>query len=158
MNTVQYILVDRTVKMTPGKLASQVAHAAVKGAAASELAWRGRSDPAESLYANWCAGGHAKVVLECDNLLVADRYIRDRGFETFLIIDEGRTEFKADLTPTTLGTLVLDKENRMVKDTFGQFKLYGSTSNAKNLDARLAAAQELIKVYETEFNKLHRGT
>lgn len=125
MNPVQYILVQRNNSMRPGKLAAQVAHASVEGVRISaKEAW---GNPWDSTIVNrWYQGGHyAKVVLEADNLAVAERYIRDRGFKTALIIDEGRTEV-APLTETAIGVEILDKDMPHVRETFSVFKLYGS--------------------------------
>ena len=72
----------------------------------------------------WRRGGHyAKIVLQADDLQVAERYINDRGFRTVQIIDEGRTEIDP-LTPTAIGVEIVDKDAGHVQDTFSAFKLY----------------------------------
>lgn len=127
MNPVQYIIVDREVgrRMSKGKFGAQTAHASNEGLWAQAEA-AGKSNPRDlSIVNRWLRGGHyAKVVLMADNLPTAERYVNDRGFSTALIVDEGRTEFGAELTPTCFGTGVVDKDSGHVRDTFGQFKLY----------------------------------
>lgn len=128
MNPVLYIIVDHTVEMSPGKLAAQVAHAAVEGVRLS--APPGSRNPWDASIVNrWYQGGHyTKIVLEADDLAVAERYLNDRGFRTALIIDEGRTEFNGVLTPTCIGVQVVDKDQPHVQATFGGFKLYGTAA------------------------------
>ncbi len=122
MNPVQYIIVKRNHGMSEGKLGAQIGHAAVEGVRISAKSPWG--NPWDSTIVNrWYQGGHyAKIVLECENLAVTERYIRDRGFKTALIIDEGRTEVEP-LTETAIGVEVLDKDMPHVRETFSQFKL-----------------------------------
>ena len=103
--------------MSPGKLAAQVAHAAVE-------AYR-VSDP--ELVRVWYLGGHytklvmlAKSERELDSI---ERYLNDRDFQTALVIDEGRTEIEP-FTSTALGVEIVDKDDPRTKATFSQFKLY----------------------------------
>lgn len=117
MNPVMYLLSDPRIPMSKGKFGAQAAHAAVLAYDHSPDNWL------KHVWLN--AGGHyAKVVLQCDDLDFAQRYIEARGFQTDLIIDEGRTEFGDTLTPTFLGVQIVDKDKLDVKNTFGGFKLY----------------------------------
>ena len=119
VNPVMYLLSDPRISMSKGKFAAQAAHAAML---ALEL-----SPPNDRLTHIWRhVGGHyAKVVLACDDLQLTQQYIEDRfPGHTALVIDEGRTEFGAELTPTFLGVRVLDKNRADVAATFGEFKLY----------------------------------
>lgn len=114
MNPVMYLIASTSVEMSHGKLAAQVAHAAV-------IAYTGSTD---SMIHKWNLGGHySKVVLGAPDLQVAERYIKDRGFRTCLIIDEGRTEIEP-MTPTAVGVEIVDKDSAHVKATFGEFSLY----------------------------------
>lgn len=117
VNPVMYLLSDPRVPMSKGKFGAQAAHAAML---ALELS------PDDRLQHVWRhAGGHyAKVVLQCEDLQLTKQYIEDRGFACGLVIDEGRTEFGAALTPTFLGVQIVDKNRLDVKNTFGQFNLY----------------------------------
>ncbi len=119
MNPCMYLVMasPQTTPMSPGKLAAQAAHAAVE-------AWQ-ISDKNSQVVNRWYCGGHyMKIVLMADNLEVAERYIKDRGFKTALIIDEGRTEFEGDLTPTAIGVEIVDKDELHVRETFSAFSLY----------------------------------
>lgn len=119
MNPVMYLISNPRVPMSRGKRDAQVAHAAVE-------AYKLPAHGSQWVKHCWDERGrhYAKVSLQTDDLLLAQKYIEDRGFETALILDEGRTEFDADLTPTFLGVQIVDKDNAHVAATFGTFKLY----------------------------------
>lgn len=127
MNPVQYIILDPSLGMSTGKAAAQAAHASQLG-----LLLHVDNDTRESPYNKsivnrWMQGGHyAKVVLQSTDLPTAERYLNDRGFKTALVIDEGRTEVDA-LTPTGIGTMVVDKDHGHTRATFGEFKLYADS-------------------------------
>lgn len=147
MNPVMYIIANPALKMTPGKLAAQVAHAAVEayrlsckrgpdlsdagllnmpGITSGRTRWVNEALFEESSIANrWRRGGHyTKIVLMADDLNTAFEYIGARGFNVVKIIDEGRTEFDGRLTPTAIGVEIVDKDSAHVQETFGAFKLY----------------------------------
>lgn len=119
MNPVMYIFINKGLGMSPGKVAAQAGHAAVEAY---------RLTPEDSnVLRMWYAGGHyTKIVLEARDALhlhSIERYIKDRGFKTSLIVDEGRTEIDPH-TPTALGVEVVDKDNVHVAQTFSSFSLY----------------------------------
>ena len=103
--------------MSVGKACAQVAHAAVEAARIS--------DP--KMVDAWNSGGHyMKVILSADDeaqITNINEYLRERGFKTVPIIDEGRTEIKP-FSKTAIGVAVVDKQNEHVIDTFGSFELY----------------------------------
>lgn len=119
-NPVMYTFLNKGLNMTLGKAAAQAQHAAV-------LAYAGSSQEAIDA---WMSGGHyAKVVFQAKNehqLMKAQRYIEDRGFKTFLIIDEGRTEIDPH-SVTALGVEIVDKADRHVADTFSSFQVFRDT-------------------------------
>lgn len=117
VNPVMYLISDPKIEMSKGKFAAQAAHAAVEAYKVS---------PDDRLKHIWdeCGQQYAKVVLQTDDLRTACDYIEARGFNVAMIIDEGRTEFDKDLTPTFLGVQVVDKNNPHVQATFGAFTLY----------------------------------
>jgi peptidyl-tRNA hydrolase len=116
MDPCMYLLSNPSIPMSTGKRGAQLAHAAVEAYLAS---------PDNNLKRVWHRGGHyKKIVLQTDDLRVAERYLNDRGFKTVLIIDEGHTEFEADLTPTAVGCAIVDKDDAHVAATFSAFKLY----------------------------------
>lgn len=128
---MQYIILDHTLRMSTGKAAAQAAHAAIEGLRLNaKEPWGNPWDA--SIVNRWYQGGHyAKVILETANLHNALSYCAARGFKGALIIDEGRTEFAADLTPTAIGFPVLDKHEPHVRETFSAFRLYGTAQPAK---------------------------
>jgi PTH2 family peptidyl-tRNA hydrolase len=117
MKPVMYIFANRGLGMSPGKLAAQVAHAAVE-------AYR-ISVPA--LLEEWYKGGHyTKLVMlarDTEHLYTIERYLQERHVNTKLIIDEGRTEIAAH-SPTALGVEVVDKDNPVIAATFESFQTY----------------------------------
>lgn len=119
LNIVQYIIANQGLGMSPGKLAAQVAHAAVHG-----FAYTANHDGQRVL--DWNKTGYTKIVLaarDTEHLLSAEKYLRERGHHVKLIVDEGRTEV-APLTPTALGVELLDKDDEYVKFSFSTFKTY----------------------------------
>lgn len=122
MNIVQYIIANQGANMSGGKLAAQVAHAAVK---AYEQTWN-LPGGWESIEV-WNRTGHTKIVLAArdnEHMYTAERYLIEQKIPTTLIIDEGRTEIPA-LTPTALASVLVDKDDELIKFAFGTFKLYG---------------------------------
>jgi PTH2 family peptidyl-tRNA hydrolase len=116
MKPVQYIVANKGLKMSPGKLAAQVAHAAVNAAFKTS----------SNDLAPWFASGHTKVVLEArdtEHLLMVERFVKERGIETVLVIDEGRTEI-APHSPTALATVVVDKDDPNVQHAFADLRTY----------------------------------
>lgn len=124
MNPVMYIIANRGAEMSPGKLAAQVAHAAVEAYRMSD----------RKLIDAWYEGGHhTKIVLAVDTedaLQNAATYIRERGFDCKEIIDEGRTEIKP-FTMTAVGVEILNKDNPHVAATFESFRTYKPLLQAK---------------------------
>ncbi|WNY26995.1 peptidyl-tRNA hydrolase Pth2 [Methanolapillus ohkumae] len=91
----QCIVMRTDLKLSPGKLAVQVAHAAVS---AAEWADKRELDA-------WKAGGQKKVVLKANSLqelFELKEKARREGLPTALITDAGRTEI-APGTITVLG-------------------------------------------------------
>jgi PTH2 family peptidyl-tRNA hydrolase len=116
---VQYIIANQGANMSPGKLAAQVAHAAVKGCMQQALV-------GHQIYWRWNETGHTKIVLSVRDdahMHWAHIYLAQHGFEGHLIIDEGRTEIDP-LTPTALGFPILDKDDEKVQFAFSTFELY----------------------------------
>lgn len=116
---VMYILANKGLGMSPGKLAAQVAHAAVRAV------WIGK-DSGTGPINEWLSKGETKVVLEArdtEHLLNAERYLRDKGFNTYLVVDEGRTEIQPH-TPTCFAVGPVDKLDPVVVSSFEDFKTY----------------------------------
>ena len=109
-----YIFANRGLGMSAGKLAAQVAHAAVRSYEISD----------KKSISKWNKGGHyMKLVMLArnnDHIRTIQKYIEDRGYKTILIIDEGLTEIEPH-QPTALGVEILDKELEDVIATFSTF-------------------------------------
>lgn len=121
---VQYIVANKGLGMSAGKLAAQVGHAAVKG---FELTDRGPAE--DDVIDEWNRTGHTKIVLEVrdtEHLIAFREYAKSRGIDSWLIIDEGRTEV-APHSPTALGFPILDKADRDVAFTFSDLRTYRDT-------------------------------
>lgn len=128
--------------MTPGKIAAQAQHAAVE-------AFR-ISDPA--ILDAWYLGGHyCKLVMLAEDdvhLITIQKYIEERGFQTKLIIDEGRTEIRP-LSTTALGVEVVDRDDPHTAATFGTFKLY--KENPRVRQTLEEAARQYTEPYGRRF-------
>lgn len=121
MNPVMYLITDPKLGMSRGKFGAQAAHAAVEAYQLGDMF----DERDEALRNAWYVGGHyTKVVLQADDLYAAKHYIEERGFKCVLIIDEGRTEFGGNLTPTFIGVSLVDKDDLHTQETFSTFKLY----------------------------------
>lgn len=117
MNPRMYLFANRGLGMSPGKLAAQVAHGAVEA--------YGISKP--DLVSAWLLGGHyTKLVMlgrDTEHMQITDLYLKDRGFKTAPIIDEGRTEIKPH-SFTALGVEIVDKDDPHVEASFSSFQVY----------------------------------
>lgn len=126
---VQYIVANKGLGMSAGKLAAQVAHAAVKGYEITLAHWQPTGVeklPGPNPITEWNATGHTKIVLEArdtEHLIAFRDYAKSRGVNSWLVIDEGRTEVEPH-SPTALGFPILDKADRDVAFTFADLKLY----------------------------------
>lgn len=126
MNIVQYIIANQGAGMTGGKLAAQVAHASCGAYVKLGHDDLAKLDTQIRYRSSWWETGHTKIVLAArdnEHMYSAERYLAEHGIETFLVIDEGRTEIAA-LTPTALGSELVDKDDERIKFAFGTFKLY----------------------------------
>lgn len=116
-DTVMYIFVNKGLGMSVGKVAAMAAHGATEAVLGS--------DPL--LVKKWREGGHyCKLVMQAkdeEELSRIDKYITDRGFKTFRIIDEGMTEIDP-MSFAALGVEVVSREDPHVEKTFSIFQLY----------------------------------
>lgn len=117
---VQYIVTNKGLGMSSGKAQAQAAHAAVKGVVMT------LESDLPSPYDEWDKTGHTKIVLEArdtEHLIAFREFAKSRGYESWLVIDEGRTEVAAH-SPTALGFPILDKSDRDVAHTFADLRTY----------------------------------
>jgi PTH2 family peptidyl-tRNA hydrolase len=123
---VQYIVANKGLGMSAGKLAAQVAHAAVKGYQMTQDQYPGG---VVLTLEEWDKTGHTKIVLEAsdtEHLVAFREFAKSRGINSWLVIDEGRTEV-APHSPTALGFPILDKADRDVAHTFADLRTYRDT-------------------------------
>lgn len=109
----QVIIVRRDINMSLGKLAAQVAHAAIGSYKLCD----------KKIIEKWEKDGGKKVVLEVDSieeLLKLEEKAKKMGIPNFLVIDAGLTEFP-EPTITCLG-LGPEEETKINKVT-GNLKL-----------------------------------
>lgn len=138
MNPVLYIFVNKGLDMSGGKIAAQVAQATA-GILCENL---------NPLCKEWWTGPgyhHAVYVMHADDnehMYTIERYLHDRGFKTFMMIDEGMTEIRP-ITPTAMAVDIVDKDDEHVAATFSVFKLYkdkpAPPRNASNVTKRSRA-------------------
>lgn len=132
-----YLFVNDGLDMSAGKIAAQVAHAAVEAYLAT---------PDNNTKRVWHRGGHyAKYVMharDSEHLRDIERYLNDRGFDTVLIIDEGHTEIDP-IQPTALGVVIVDRDDAHVQATFSSFDLYRKPRPSE-IRAELAEMRESI--------------
>lgn len=113
MEYKQLILVREDLKLPAGKLAAQVAHAAVECALRSD-----KTDLKE-----WRAEGMAKIVLKVKDLKDLQKFNqlgKDAGFVTALITDAGHTVVEPG-TVTCLG--IGPAKSELLDKLFGELKL-----------------------------------
>lgn len=128
----QYVIVPRKPKMSPGKIASQVAHATYMA-----LENHAHVEPHEyiKLRNDWRNSGMCVIVLQCkttEQLSNIAKYFEQWKIPHHLYIDEGLTEIDP-MTPTALATGVLPEDKHWI---FSQFELFGTEKES---------AQDLIE-------------
>jgi peptidyl-tRNA hydrolase len=138
MDPVMYLFLNRGAGMSTGKAAAQAAHAAVEAYRDAQVEEFSSTDA--RLRNLWLKGLHYKklTMLAEDetHLFAIDRYLRDRGLRTYLIIDEGLTEIRSH-TACALGVPVVDKDDPETAAIFSTFKLYKDQKPEPPVEARI---------------------
>ena len=138
MKPARYIFLNHGLDMSPGKCAAQAAHAEMLAMAAhfgynpgSETEWENLQSRQTPLMQKWIGDGHyVKYVMKADDatqMYTVERYLNERGFETYLVIDEGHTEGTV-FVPTALAVELVDKDDERVASIFNEFKLYRTSA------------------------------
>lgn len=121
----QYVVVPKKPKMSPGKIASQVAHATFMALRKQDKIvydWDNRENPmivSRSEWDNideWEKNGMCVIVLQCkttEQLSNIAKYFEQWEIPHHLYIDEGLTEIDP-MTPTALATGVLPEDKHWV--------------------------------------------
>jgi len=111
------VLVRTDLKMSPGKAAAQVAHAAL-------ALWRDISHSRPDLLRDWTEQGEPIITLKCssiDELMTYHRRAREKGIHATPIADAGRTQ----VTSGSITVLALGPEQRPILDAItGTLSLY----------------------------------
>lgn len=124
--------------MSSGKCAAQAAHAetlAVRGyyihPPGDWLGYQAR------LFDKWYGDGHyAKYVMKATDstqMYTIERYLNDRGFKTYLVVDEGHTE-GTYFVPTAMAVELVDKDDERTASIFGEFRRYKDKPREQGLD------------------------
>lgn len=113
MNTIQYIVVNKDLKMSAGKAMAQVAHAVMYAADLKDVA----------LYAD--AKKRTIIVLEGSGEQIKNlyNYLEERDVNCDYIIDEGVNEIPT-MSVTALATGVIDIDDEETRGYFWGFELY----------------------------------
>ena len=99
---VMYIVVNKEVKMSPGKLAAQVAHVAVKASHRGEAL-------EQDWWTKWYSGSYTKIILKASEHEL--RELLNTWVEcTVSTVDEGRTEIPKG-TLTAIAFIPMPKDN-----------------------------------------------
>ena len=99
----QFVIIPKKPKMSPGKIASQVAHATFMALDKQKN---------KRIIQVWKKSGMCVIVLQTDNplqLFGISEYLKQWGINSHIYIDEGLTEVAMG-TPTALATEVLSQE------------------------------------------------
>ena len=131
MTTKQVIVARRDLKMPPGKLAAQVAHAAM-GAIKSEMAVQTFDNMRryildvynDTAMAEWWEGIFTKPVLGCkdlDELLAIEEKAKAAGMTVCRITDSGKTVFNE---PTVTCLAIGPDFNEKFEGITGHLRLY----------------------------------
>ena len=112
---VMYIVVNSNVKMSPGKVAAQAAHVAVKASHGCE---RTETD----IWRKWYGGSYVKIVLKAPEV-VLEALIRAYPSRTEFVRDEGRTEVQRN-TLTALAFFPMTKDDSEFPKELKDLPLY----------------------------------
>ena len=120
-NPIIYVIANKGLHMSAGKLAAQVGHAIGMAMV------KANSDDSYS----WKTATHKTIIVlegrDEKHLYSAQKYLTQRGIETQMIIDEGANEIDP-ITETALVSDIIDKDNDLeVIKAFSIFKLYRDT-------------------------------
>jgi peptidyl-tRNA hydrolase len=111
----QYVVVPKKPRMSPGKIASQVAHATF-------MALEKQKD--KKLIQKWKKEGMCVIILQTKDALKLfgiSKYLEQWGIPNHVYIDEGMTEVDFG-TPTALATGVLEEGQFWIFKTSRLFK------------------------------------
>lgn len=137
MKPARYIFLNQGLGMSSGKCAAQAAHAEmlvlhemhvrhhrIHELDPEDMAWQ---DYQEELFGIWYGDGHyAKYIMKASDstqMYTIERYLKDRGLRTYMVIDEGHTE-DTYMVPTAMAVELVDKDDERTTSIFDQFRMY----------------------------------
>lgn len=119
-NPVIYVFINKSLHMTAGKISAQAVHAAMKSVIRST----------EQHRESWDISIHKTVIIlearDENHIKSISKYLFDRGFNTWDIIDEGVNEIDPHVY-TALASAIIDKDDQRTIDAFSTFNLYKDT-------------------------------
>lgn len=113
MNTIQYVVVNKDLKMTAGKAMAQVAHAVSLVSKAKDIRAYNKAKQRTVIVLE---GNAAQI----ENLAL---YLFERGVHAEYVIDEGVNEIPT-MSITALATQQLDIDDKETRGLLSGFKLY----------------------------------
>ena len=120
----QYVIVPKSLKMSPGKIAAQVAHATYMALYKQKKEFDKETIRSEDdLIDTWRKSGMCVVVLQCKDtvqLMGIAKYLEQWSVVHHMYIDEGHTEVSMG-TPTALSTGVVGDYSQWM---FSKLELY----------------------------------
>lgn len=153
MNTIQYIVINNDLEMTPGKAAAQVAHAVSLVSKPKDIKAYNK------------AKQRTVIVLAgtADQIKNLGLYLYERGIKAEYVVDEGVNEIPT-MTVTALATEQFDIADEDTRQMFEGFELYRGHAEVRRTD-HWGFPKETIKTparIETEsryaFRQIKKGS
>jgi len=116
----QYVIIPKKPKMSPGKIASQVAHSTFMALEKQRELNKHQIDIIDT----WKNYGMCVIILQCKTtgqLMGISKYFEQWKIPHHLYIDEGLTEVEMG-TPTSLATGVLSEDKFWILSELGLYK------------------------------------
>lgn len=138
MKPARYIFLNQGLEMSVGKASAQAAHAEMLAMDDFHTRVFDNYRDAEggidiwvegqmTLYGKWIGEGHyAKYVMRAEDatqMYTIERYLRERDFETYMVIDEGHTE-GTYFVPTAMAIELVNKDDERTASIFDEFRRY----------------------------------
>ena len=112
---IMYVIVNKDIKMSPGKLAAQVAHSAVKASHLGQI-------KEEDWWEQWNKGSYTKIILKASEFEMKE-IMKNFPECTVFTYDEGRTEIPKG-TLTTLAFIPMPRDDMRILGVVSKMKLY----------------------------------
>jgi len=120
VNTKQYIILRKDLKMNKGKIAAQASHASVNAYIQCL-----NDEPHQEILDNWFNTGYTKIALSVSSEEELNNVFKKAisyKLHTSYIIDEGRTCFDGKETPTCIG--IGPEKTEILNKLFSDLKLF----------------------------------